>query len=139
MTKAIGVVSPLTAERINRRWFSHTYRAAGATGVLLKIGIRTWIVFGLCFLSSGLGVLVSLSIFGSTINGAGGRWVVSVGIAAAMLSLSYGAKYSHVESRTEFNPMDALNFFVQGVLWPVTWPTLAKYLGVPIIGGPKAP
>jgi hypothetical protein len=108
-------------------------------GILSSAGARTWIVFCLSLLCSGLGVLVSLTIFRSTITNAGSRWLISVGIAAAMLSLSYGAKYSHPDSRTQFNPMDALNFFVQGVLWPATWPTLAKYIGIPLIGGPKAP
>lgn len=132
-------MSPSTAEKINRRWILHGYRSPGATAILWRTAARTWIVFGLCLLCSGLGVLVSFSIFGPTISSAGNRWVVSVGVAAAMLSLSYGAKYSHIDSRTEFNPMDALNFFVQGVLWPITWPTLAKFLGIPVIGGPKTP
>ena len=98
---------------------------------------KIWVVFFLCYLCGFIGVLVSLILFGSTIGTAERRLLASGVVTTVLLSLSYGAKYSHEDSRSTFTPMDLLSFFVQGLLWPTTWPTLAKFLGVSVIEGPK--
>lgn len=95
---------------------------------------KAWATFFCCYLSGALGVWASFGWLGGSMVS---PWVASVVIAAVMLSASYASKYSHEDSRANFSPLDLLHFFAQGLLWPTTWPTLAKTVGVAIIGGPR--
>jgi hypothetical protein len=135
---ALGFASKFLSPRVTQRWIVDARRASWApSGPLWTPQVRIWAVFILCYLCGVVGVLASLSLFGSTIASTGGRLLVSCVIALVMLSLSYRSKYSHNDSRGEFSPEDLLSFFVQGLFWPTTWPTLAKFLGVVVIEGPK--
>jgi hypothetical protein len=91
--------------------------------------VRTWAVFILCWFFSFVGVGASFLILQSAIFGFK-FWGISLIIAIAMISLSYGQKYAKVESRNSFTPVDLISYIIQGFLWPTTWPTLAKAVGV---------
>jgi hypothetical protein len=108
-------------------------------GVFKQESVKTWLVFILCWTFSIVGVGASFLVLGSDV--AGYRlWGISIVIAVGMISLSYGQKYAKVESRTSFTPVDLLIYLIQGFLWPTTWPTLAKAIGVSTaITGPAAP
>jgi hypothetical protein len=100
--------------------------------------VKTWVVFILCWLTSIVGVAASFLILGSTIVGYR-LWGISIIIAVGMISLSYGQKYAKLESRISFTPVDIITYLIQGFLWPTTWPTLAKAIGVPSsVSGPTA-
>lgn len=107
--------------------------------VLANETVRTWAVFILCWFFSIVGVGASFLVFGPNIAGYK-LWGVSIVIAIAMISLSYGQKYATEASRNSFTPVDLISYLLQGFLWPSTWPTLATALGVSTsITGPKAP
>jgi hypothetical protein len=100
--------------------------------------VKTWVVFILCWLTSIVGVAASFLILGSTIVGYR-LWGISIIIAVGMISVSYGQKYAKLESRISFTPIDVITYLIRGFLWPTTWPTLAKSIGVPSsISGPTA-
>ena len=113
--------------------------ASSVFSVLKLEVVKTWIVFILCWFMSIVGVGASFLVLGSTV--AGFRlWGISIIIAVGMISLSYGQKYAKVESRISFTPVYFISYLIQGFLWPTTWPTLAKAIGVSSsIGGPTAP
>ncbi len=96
---------------------------------------KIWIVFAFCFICSLLGVVLSFTLFGSTITGTR-KWGLAVVVSFIMLGLSYGAKYSNIEARSIFTPVDALHYGSQGILWPSTWPALADLIGIQRITGP---
>ena len=91
--------------------------------------VKTWVVFVLCWAVSIAGVGASFLVLGPSI--AGYRlWGISIVIAVGMISLSYGQKYAKGEFQTSFTPVDFISYLIQGFLWPTTWPTLAKAIGV---------
>ena len=96
---------------------------------------KIWIVFGLCFVCSLVGVIGSFTLFGTTITGTR-KWGFALVVSVIMLGLSYGAKYSNTETRKLFTPVDVLQYVSQGVLWPSTWPALAQLIGIQPIAGP---
>ncbi len=96
---------------------------------------KIWIVFLACFVFSLLGVFGSFLLFGNTITGTR-KWGFAVVISVVMLGLSYGAKYSNADARMSFTPVDVLQYLSQGILWPSTWPALAKVMGVQAPEGP---
>ena len=103
------------------------------------IALKTWAVFILCWSFSLVGVAASFLLFSATISGFR-FWGISIVIAIAMISLSYGQKYAKVESRTSFTPVDLITYLIQGFLWPTTWPTLAHTIGIQsTITAPGAP
>jgi hypothetical protein len=107
--------------------------ALASTTSLLKLFeykvVRTWIVFVLCWAISLSGVAASFLVVGSSASGYR-LWGVSIVIAVGMIGLNYGQKYVKEESRLSFTPVDFISYLIQGFLWPTTWPTLAKAIGV---------
>jgi hypothetical protein len=91
--------------------------------------VMTWIVFIMCWTISIVGVVASFLVLGSSVTGYR-LWGISVLIAIGMISLSYFQKYARLESRTSFTPVDFISYLIQGFLWPTTWPTIAKAIGV---------
>jgi hypothetical protein len=91
--------------------------------------IITWVVFVLCLFFSLLGIGASFLIFGPSISGYR-LWGIALVIAIGMISLSYGQKYTKLESRNSFTPVDLISYVLQGFLWPTTWPTLAHVIGI---------
>lgn len=96
---------------------------------------RTWGVFILCLLFSGIGVGLSFLLLGPTITGYR-LWGVGLVIAIIMLGISYGAKYASPDARESFTPVDLIQYLSQGFLWPSTWPGLAKFLNITPIEPP---
>ncbi len=99
---------------------------------------RTWGVFLLCLVVSGAGVWLSFSVFGVTLTGTR-LWQLSLVISAFMLLITYAGKYAHEATRSTFTPLDILQTFTQGFLWPSAWPALAHLTGIQPVGGPGAP
>ena len=105
-------------------------------GIVPPQAAKTWVVFLLCLFCSAVGVLLSFLVLGTTIRGYR-LWGAAIGIAVIMLGISYAAKYSDVSARESFTPLDLLQYFGQGFLWPSTWPGLAATLGLPRIEPPE--
>jgi hypothetical protein len=103
--------------------------ASAVFSALKTEAVVTWAVFILCWFFSLVGVGASFLILGPNVSGYG-LWGISIIIAIAMISLSYGQKYAKLESRNSFTPVDLISYIIQGFLWPTTWPTLAKAIGV---------
>ncbi len=113
--------------------------ASSALSVFKLDVVKTWVVFILCWTVSIVGVGASFLVLGSSISGYR-LWGISIVIAIGMISLSYGQKYAKIESRISFTPVDLISYLIQGFLWPTTWPTLAKAIGVSsAIMGPVSP
>jgi hypothetical protein len=117
---------------------AHALSVASIFSNLKTEAVVTWAVFILCWLFSLIGVGASFLIFGPNISGYR-LWGISVVIAIAMISLSYGQKYSTPASRISFTPVDLISYLIQGFLWPTTWPALAQAIGVGSIQGPVPP
>jgi hypothetical protein len=96
---------------------------------------KTWLVFLLCLGLTLAGVVVSFLVFGSTITGTK-KWGVALVVSVVMLGLTYGAKYSNPNSRSDFTPVDALQYLSQAFLWPSTWPALADLVGIQKVAPP---
>jgi hypothetical protein len=90
---------------------------------------REWAAFLACLGCTAIGVALNFLIFGAQLTGTPG-WVLTVVIALAMMSLSYGAKYGDAANRANFTPLDVLQYTSQGFLWPASWPALAHVLGI---------
>lgn len=105
-------------------------------GLIPPEAAKTWVVFLACLVLSGAGVALSFVVLGAAITGYR-LWGAGIAIAVIMLGISYGAKYSNASARASFTPMDLIQYFGQGFLWPSTWPGLAKFLGVPEVTGPE--
>jgi hypothetical protein len=97
--------------------------------------VRMWIVFLLCLLSTGAGVWFSFSLLGAGLTRTT-LWQMSLVISAFMLLTTYAGKYAHHTARTSFTPLDILQTFTQGFLWPSAWPSIAHLTGVHSVGGP---
>lgn len=97
---------------------------------------KVWGVFLACLIVSGVGVVISFVVFGSTITGIQ-RWAGGAVIAVVMLGISYGAKYANADARKSFTPVDIIQYLSQGFLWPSTWPALADFFGVQKIKPPE--
>ena len=95
----------------------------------MKPYLRTWGVFLGCLICSAIGVGICFFVFGEKITGFR-LWGIGLVISVVMLGVSYGAKYASPEARESFTPMDLIQYFSQGFLWPSTWPALADILGV---------
>lgn len=104
-------------------------------GLIPLEAVRTWAVFLLCLFFSAVGVALSFLVLGTTITGYK-LWGAGLAIAVIMLGISYAAKYNNASARESFTPVDLLQYFGQGFLWPSTWPGLAQWLGVPEIPPP---
>lgn len=110
--------------------------AQAGTG-LVKSATKSWLVFVLCFVFSGLGVFLSILVFGARITGYQ-LWGLGLAVSIIMLGISYGAKYANEESRNQFTPVDLIQYLTQGFLWPATWPALADRFGIQPVAGPQA-
>jgi len=98
--------------------------------------VRTWAVFGACFISSAIGVGISFIVFSSTLSVVP-TWLVGFVIAVVMLGVNYGAKYASQESRKKFTPVDLIQYLSQGFLWPNAWPALAAIFKMAVVAPPK--
>jgi hypothetical protein len=63
-------------------------------------------------------------------------WGFGLVIAVIMAGISYGAKYDNAHAREGFTPVDLIQYFTQGFLWPSTSPALATFLGITPIQPP---
>jgi hypothetical protein len=97
--------------------------------------IKEWAVFLLCLAASGVGVIISFAVFGSTITGIK-LWGLAVVIAIIMLGLNYATKWSNVQTRRRFTPVDFVLYVSQGFLWPAAWPALADKLHIDKLAPP---
>jgi hypothetical protein len=75
-------------------------------------------------LFSVIGVGASFWVLGTNLSRSK-LWEFSLIIAIGMIGLNYLQIYSGLDSRTTFTLIDLITFFIQGFLWPSTWPTLA--------------
>ena len=109
------------------------------TGALNSVEIQTWAVFLMCLFFSIVGGFGSFLLLSSTLPRFK-LWRISIIIAIGMIGLSYFQKYSNIDARTSFTPIDLITYLLQGFLWPTTWPTLASAIGVSsFITAPAAP
>jgi hypothetical protein len=99
--------------------------------------VKTWTVFGACFISSAIGVGISFLVFSHTLS-AVPTWLVGFVISVVMLGVNYGAKYASEDSRKKFSPVDLIQYLSQGFLWPNAWPALAAVFNMAVIAGPPS-
>jgi|HubBroStandDraft_2_1064218.scaffolds.fasta_scaffold553024_1 hypothetical protein len=97
---------------------------------MLSAPQSSWLAAVVLFVCEALGVIASFYLTSVVLHPGQSMFIIALIVAAA----NFGGAFAARDGARELKPLELFNFFKDGALWPTALPTIAKALGVPLLG-----